>query len=137
LLGGRGTRYNLMKWHISSWLFTKLDDFPPFVTYIQITQPKLQRRPNPTELRSMISSIQILCRFQKSKQKVPPSSPLSTQKSSITPHPWVLRGDGGGTLAYIFGIYMKFGSIDLNVTRFGWCCNIGWGTSIHCLVIFR
>ena len=24
---GRGTRYPLMKWHISSWLFRKLDDF--------------------------------------------------------------------------------------------------------------
>ena len=31
--GGRGTRYNLMKWHISSWLFTKLDDFLPFFIY--------------------------------------------------------------------------------------------------------
>ena len=29
--GGRGTRYNLMKWHIRSWLFTTLDDFLPFV----------------------------------------------------------------------------------------------------------
>ena len=27
----------------------------------------MQRRPNPTELRSMDSYIQILCRFQKSK----------------------------------------------------------------------
>ena len=34
----------------------------------------MQRRPNPTELRSMDSYIQILCRFQKSKQKVPPPS---------------------------------------------------------------
>ena len=31
LKGGRGTRYPLMKWHISSCLFTKLDDFLPFV----------------------------------------------------------------------------------------------------------
>ena len=34
LYGGRGTRYNLMKWHISSWLFTKLDDFLPLFIYI-------------------------------------------------------------------------------------------------------
>ena len=27
--GGRGTRYPVMKWHISSWLFTKLVDFLP------------------------------------------------------------------------------------------------------------
>ena len=32
--GGRGTRYNLMKWHISSWIFTKLDEFLPFVSYM-------------------------------------------------------------------------------------------------------
>ena len=34
-----------------------------------ITQPMLQCRPNQTELRSMDSNTQILCRFQKSKQK--------------------------------------------------------------------
>ena len=28
------SRYNLMKWHISSWLFIKLDDFLPFVIYM-------------------------------------------------------------------------------------------------------
>ena len=37
-----------------------------------ITQPMMQSRPNQTKLRSMDSYIQILCRFQKSKQKVPP-----------------------------------------------------------------
>ena len=37
-----------------------------------VTQPMIQRRPNPRELRSMDSYVQILCRFQKSKQKVPP-----------------------------------------------------------------
>ena len=50
-----------------------------------VTQPMMQRQPNPTELRSMDSYIQILCRFQKSKRKVPPPSPLSTQKSPFTP----------------------------------------------------
>ena len=30
-----------------------------------VTQPMMQRQPNPTELRSMDSYIQILCRFQK------------------------------------------------------------------------
>ena len=34
LLGGRVTRYPLMKRHIFSWLFTKLDDFLPFVIYM-------------------------------------------------------------------------------------------------------
>ena len=40
-----------------------------------VTQSMMQRRPNPMELRSIDSYIQILCRFQKSKRKVPPSSP--------------------------------------------------------------
>ena len=50
-----------------------------------VTQPMLQRRPNRKELRSIDSYIQILCQFQKSKQKGPPPSPLSTQKSPFTP----------------------------------------------------
>ena len=37
-----------------------------------VTQSMMQRRPNPTELRWMDSYIQILCKFQKCKQKVPP-----------------------------------------------------------------
>ena len=45
----------------------------------------MQCRPNPTELRSMDSYIQILCRFQKSKRKIPSPSPLSTKKSPFTP----------------------------------------------------
>ena len=45
-----------------------------------VTQPMLQRQPNRTELRSMDSYIQILFRFQKCKQKVPPPSLLSTKK---------------------------------------------------------
>ena len=45
-----------------------------------VTQPMLQRRPNRTELRSMDSYIQILCRFQKCKQKVPPPSLLTSEK---------------------------------------------------------
>ena len=45
-----------------------------------VTQPMMQRRPNQTELRSMDSYTQILCRFQKSKQKVPPPSPLTSEK---------------------------------------------------------
>jgi hypothetical protein len=40
----------------------------------------MQRRHNPTELRLMHSYIQILCRFQKSKQKVPPLSPQYEKK---------------------------------------------------------
>ena len=46
-----------------------------------VTQPMMQRRPNPTELTSMDSYIPIICRFQKSKGKVPRPSPLSTKKS--------------------------------------------------------
>ena len=46
-----------------------------------VTQPMLQRRPSQTELRLMDSYIQILCTFQKCKQKVPPPSLLSNEKS--------------------------------------------------------
>ena len=42
-----------------------------------VIQPMMQRWPNPTELRSMDSCIQFLCRFRKSKQK------LMTLKSSV------------------------------------------------------
>ena len=42
-----------------------------------VTQPMLQLRPNCTELRSMDYYHQILCRFRKCKQKVPPPSLLS------------------------------------------------------------
>ena len=45
----------------------------------------LQRRPNRTELISMDSYIQILCRFQKCKQKVPPLLLLSNENSPFTP----------------------------------------------------
>ena len=45
-----------------------------------VTQPMLQHRPNRTELRSMDSYVQILCRFQKCTRKVPPPSILSTKK---------------------------------------------------------
>ena len=46
----------------------------------------LQRQPNRTELRLMDSYIQILCRFQKCKQKVPPPSLLSNEKLPFIPH---------------------------------------------------
>ena len=49
-----------------------------------VTQPMLQRRPNRTELRLMDPYIQILCRFQKRKRKVPPPSLLSNEKSLLT-----------------------------------------------------
>ena len=74
-----------------------------------VTQPMLQRRPNPTELRSMDSFIQILCRFQKCKQKVPPPSLPCTKKSPFTP---------------------TKESIDLNSVGFSQGCIIGWVTSI-------
>ena len=47
-----------------------------------VTQPMMQRQLNPTELRSMNSYIQILCRIQKSKKKAPPLSPLITKKNT-------------------------------------------------------
>jgi hypothetical protein len=50
-----------------------------------VTQPMLQCRPNRTELRSMDSYIQILCRFRKCKRKVPPPSLLNNEKSPFTP----------------------------------------------------
>ena len=50
-----------------------------------VTQPMMQRRPNRMELRSMDSYIQILCTFQKSKQKVLPPSLPCTKKLPFTP----------------------------------------------------
>ena len=48
-----------------------------------VTQPMLQGRPNRTELRSMDSYIQILCRFKKCKRKVPPPSLLKNENSTF------------------------------------------------------
>ena len=48
-----------------------------------VTQPMLQCRPNRTELRSMDSYIQILCRFQKCRRKVSPTTPLFFFKSTL------------------------------------------------------
>ena len=75
-----------------------------------VTQPMLQRQPNPAELRSIDCYIQSLCRFQKCKQKVPPPSLLSNEKSPFTDILkiflilWGVKGDflllmsdGGGT----------------------------------------
>ena len=42
-----------------------------------VTQPMLQLRPNPTELRSMDYYHQVFCRFRKYNWKVPPPSLLS------------------------------------------------------------
>ena len=53
--------------------------------YALVTLPMFQCRPNHTELRSMDSYIQILCRFQKCKQKVPP--PLHRCSSVMKNHP--------------------------------------------------
>ena len=50
-----------------------------------VTQSMLQRQPNRTVLRSMDSYIQMLSRFQECKQKVPPPSFLSNEKSPFTP----------------------------------------------------
>ena len=50
-----------------------------------VTQPMSQLWPNRSELRSMDYYHQIFCRFRKCKRKVPPPSPLSTQKLPFTP----------------------------------------------------
>ena len=67
-----------------SWFFTLFFGRAKFLFVsspeVQQQQPMLQRRPNWTELRSMDSYIQILCRFQKCKRKVPPPTLLSTKK---------------------------------------------------------
>ena len=68
------------------------------VVLLLVTQPMMQRQPNCTELRSMDSYIQILCRFQKCIQKVPPPSLPCTKKSTFNPPlpqdeknlPWVI-----------------------------------------------
>ena len=60
-----------------------------------VTQPMLQRRPIRTELRSMDSFIQILSRFQKSKQKVPPPTPVSNERSPQRKFFLILRWGGG------------------------------------------
>ena len=57
---------------------TNLYFFVLFSDYI--TLPMLQCRPNCMELRLVDSYIQILCRFQKYKRKIPPPSLLSTKK---------------------------------------------------------
>ena len=45
-----------------------------------VTQPILQCRPNPTELRSMDYYHQIFCTLRKCKRKVPPPSLLRNEK---------------------------------------------------------
>ena len=50
----------------------KIVFFNSFNLFSLVTQPMLQSRPNRTELRSMDSYIQILCRYLKCKQKAPP-----------------------------------------------------------------
>ena len=61
----------------------QLTPLPPSA---QVTQPMMQGWPNPMELRSMDSFIQILCIFQKCERKVPPPSPLSNEISPFTSH---------------------------------------------------
>ena len=65
-----------------------------------LTQSRIQHQPNPMELRSMDSCIQISCRFLKCQQNVPPPSLLSNEKSSfegVKGDLSILRSDGGGT----------------------------------------
>ena len=72
-------------------------DLPKCSLFYIVTQPMLQRQLNRTELRLMDSFIQILCRFQKCKRKVPPpdfflwSPKVGFEKKNF------FEGDGGGT----------------------------------------
>ena len=69
-------------WRTFTYLINKVSCFL-FLFFISstflslVTQPMLQHRPNRTELRSMDSYSQILCRLQKSEQKVSPLSLLN------------------------------------------------------------
>ena len=68
---------NSWQWSNSGFLLSGSNSlYQPLVTL-----PMMQRRPNPTELRSMDSYFQMLCRFQKIKWKVPPLSLPCTKKS--------------------------------------------------------
>ena len=72
-----------------------------------VTQPKLQRRPNCMELRSMDSYIQIVYGFQKCKRKVPSTLLLSYEKSPFIPPKkdeknLPLGGNGGGIFCLLF-----------------------------------
>ena len=84
----------------------------------------------------MDSFIQILCRFQKSNQKVPlnHSLPPKDEKKSSFGGGGVmgdfsfLRSNGGGTFRLHFWNLRKIWikeSIDLNSVQFGRRCNIG------------
>ena len=103
-----------------------------------VTQPMMQCWPNPTELRSMDSYIQILCRFQKSKRKFPSPSPLSNEKSPFTPskdEKDFTEGARWKNFSFtFFGIYIKFGYnnslIILNSVGFGRRCIMGWVATV-------
>ena len=78
----------LQKWVLGGHLLKQDATVEVKISYVEsslVTQTMLQRRPNPTELRSMDSYIQILCKFQKYKQKVPPPLLLYKEKSPFTP----------------------------------------------------
>ena len=58
-----------------------------------VTQPMLQHQLNRTEIRKMDSYIQISCRFQKCKRKVPPPSPsVMKKKMFFFSKPWGTKG---------------------------------------------
>ena len=54
----------------------------------------MQRRPNPTELKSMDSYTPIFCRFQKSKQNVPLTSLPCIKKSLGGKGNFLVQGSG-------------------------------------------
>ena len=79
-----------------TWIHQKI-----LVAITLVTQPMLQCWPNCTEIKSMDSYIQILCRFQKCKQKVPPPLLIGNKKTHFFSKS-LLRGDGGETFCLHF-----------------------------------
>ena len=75
VLGGENVPPPLPSWDGVNWSAKKT----------LVTQPLMQRIPNCTELRLMDSYIQIVCRFKKSMQKVPPPSLLCTKNHPLPP----------------------------------------------------
>ena len=97
-----------------------------------VTQPMMQRQPNPTELRSMDSYIQILCRFQKSKRKIPPPSPLSTKKSPFT-RPLLTLFLSGNSKNWDFTLHIEWVLVGVTSSHCGWSQLSSRSLAVHTL----
>ena len=76
---------------------THLNQMSKLSAHSLVTHPMLQRQPNHTDLRSMDSYIQILCRFQKYKRKLP-LPPFGVKGDFLVQG----SGDSGGTFCLLF-----------------------------------